>query len=105
MSFLVDLAQPFGGDVGVDLGGGKIFVAEHFLDAAQIAAPIQKMRCETVSKRMWTNSPMKTGAQRTIMDKIMNGTRCQTSILQIGEKRPGFYFSVGTSAHIFGSAL
>ena len=38
MEFLVDLTQVGVGDVGVDLGGRYIAVAEHGLDRAEVGA-------------------------------------------------------------------
>ena len=43
MRLLVGLSQPFGGDVGVELGGGQRRVTEHLLHRAQIGASLEQM--------------------------------------------------------------
>lgn len=48
----MNLPQSFLVNVGINLGGGNTDVAEHFLDASQIGAAGQQMRCETMSQCM-----------------------------------------------------
>src|SRR4051812_18539812 len=55
VGLLVDFFEVFGTDVGVNLGGGNIPVAEHFLDAAQIAPPVQQVGGEGVPEGMWAD--------------------------------------------------
>ena len=43
MGVRVDLFEPFCADMGVNLGGGKVFVAEHFLHTAQVRPGIEQM--------------------------------------------------------------
>lgn len=43
------LAEAFGADVGVDLGGGDVGVAEHFLDGPEVGAVVQEMGGEGVA--------------------------------------------------------
>ena len=43
MCLLVGLAEPFGGDVGVELGGGQARVAEHLLHRSQVGAALQQV--------------------------------------------------------------
>ena len=50
MIFFVYFAEMFLIDVGVDLGGGNIGVAEHFLDAAQVGAALEQMSAETMAQ-------------------------------------------------------
>lgn len=49
VELFVDGAQVFMVDVGVDLGGADIGVAEHFLDAAQVSTSGKQVGAETVS--------------------------------------------------------
>ena len=37
-------------DMGVDLGGGDIGVAEHFLDGAEVGAVLEEVGCEGVTQ-------------------------------------------------------
>ena len=41
MKFFVDVVKFFVGDVGVDLGGDDIFVAEELLDGAHVGALVE----------------------------------------------------------------
>ncbi len=50
VEFFVDEPKAVAVDVGINLGGGDIDVAEHLLDASQVGATCQKMRGETVAK-------------------------------------------------------
>ena len=43
-------AEPFGGDMRVNLRGGDVGVAEHRLDAAQIGSMFDQMRGEGVAQ-------------------------------------------------------
>ena len=49
---LVDLLQAGRRQMRVNLCGGKVFVSEKFLDAAQFRARIQHMRGERMAKRV-----------------------------------------------------
>jgi hypothetical protein len=50
------LRQSLLGDMGVDLSGGDVGMAEQGLNHAQIGAAIQKVRGEGVAKDMRTDS-------------------------------------------------
>ena len=49
MKLIVNIAQPFTGDVGVNLRGVNAGVAEEFLDDPQVRSAFEQMRCETVA--------------------------------------------------------
>lgn len=49
MSGEVGFFEAFGGDVGINLGGDKVSVAEEFLDAAEIGAGIEQVGGVTVA--------------------------------------------------------
>ena len=46
----VELDQPGSADVGVDLRGGDVGVAEHGLDRAQVGAALEQMGRERVAQ-------------------------------------------------------
>jgi hypothetical protein len=48
------LLQPGTQNMGIDLRGPNVTVAEHGLHAAQIGAPLQEMGRKRVPQRMWT---------------------------------------------------
>src|SRR5437773_5987320 len=52
MEVLVNLAEALAVDVRVDLRGGDVRVSQHHLHAAQIGAPLQKVRCERVAQHV-----------------------------------------------------
>ena len=43
MCGVVGALEAFGGQVGIDLGGDQVGVAEQLLHAAQVRAPVQQM--------------------------------------------------------------
>jgi hypothetical protein len=50
--FLIDFAQTFYSDVGIDLGGTQIFVSQQFLNTAQVGSGIQQMGGKRVPQLM-----------------------------------------------------
>ena len=46
------LAQVLDIDVGINLGGGDVFVSEQLLDDTQVGTVLEKMRSERVSERV-----------------------------------------------------
>ena len=52
----VGLAPALVGDVGVDLGGREVGVAEHLLDAAQVGAALEQVGGEGVAEQMWVDA-------------------------------------------------
>ncbi len=57
---MINIQQSLLRDVGVDLGGRQISMAEQFLDAAEIGAAIQQVGGEAVSQACegWRSSPI-----------------------------------------------
>jgi hypothetical protein len=52
VELLVDFSQSLLVDVGIDLRGGNVDVAEHFLDASQVGAAGEQVRRKAVAKGM-----------------------------------------------------
>ncbi len=52
MELVVNPAQSFAADVGVDLGRGDLTVPEHQLYGPEVGSPLQKMRREGVPQDM-----------------------------------------------------
>src|SRR5262245_17059031 len=61
MGLLVDVFEVFGADMGVDLGGGNILVAEHFLNAAQVTTAIQQMSSKGMAEGVRADLLMQSG--------------------------------------------
>ena len=53
MQFSVYFAKFLAGDVGVDLGGGDVFVTEKFLDHAQVNALTEEVGGKGMAHDMW----------------------------------------------------
>jgi len=53
---IVGVFEPSPTDVGVDLCGGNVGVAQHFLDDPQIATVFEKVRGEAVPQRLRRNA-------------------------------------------------
>lgn len=51
-------------NVRIDLRGGNIGVAQHFLDDPQIGAVPEQMRRETVPEKVWINIFLQSGPGR-----------------------------------------
>ena len=49
MGSVIDLFHTGGGDVGVDLGGAQVGVAEEFLDAAEVGSVVEEVGGEAVA--------------------------------------------------------
>ena len=56
MLFLNGLFQAAADDVGINLRRRDIGMAEHFLDAAQVGAAGQEVRCESVTQDVRRNA-------------------------------------------------
>src|SRR5262245_49452000 len=56
MSLIVLPFEMLNAHVSVLLSGGKTFVPEQFLDAAQIGTALQQVSRETVTQRVWSDS-------------------------------------------------
>ena len=50
MRLIVDLFQPLGCQVRVDLGCAEALVAEQFLDASQVGTVVEEVRGEAVTE-------------------------------------------------------
>ena len=53
----VEVAPPPVRDVRVQLGGGEVGVAEHLLDAAEVGAALEQVRCEGVPQQVRVDAP------------------------------------------------
>ena len=53
MMHLMEFFHPLVGNMRVDLGSGKIAVAQQQLYHSQISSMIQQVRGESVTQRMW----------------------------------------------------
>src|SRR5512141_1678378 len=60
-------------DMGVDLGGGGVIVAEQFLDRADVGPALEQVRGETVAKGMAADVLGNAGAGHRQLDGLLNG--------------------------------
>ena len=83
---LEDRALPGGGvDVGVDFRGEDRFVAEHFLDDAQIGAVLDEVRGEGVAEGVRGDFLADAREQRLLFDEIENGHPAQRAAVFVQE--------------------
>lgn len=75
MKFLVDVAQPVAGDVGVDLGGADGGMAEEFLDDAEVGAVFEQVRGEAVSQHVRGDAARDAGVFDAFLDALPHGDR------------------------------
>ncbi len=65
----MDESEAVAVNMGVNLGGGNIDMAEHFLDTSKVGAACQKMRSETVPKGVGREIAVEAGAGGVFFDK------------------------------------
>lgn len=73
MGVVVDLFHAFGGDVGVDLGGGETGVAEEFLDAAEVCAVVEEVGGEAVAELVRGDAERDGGGAEVFFEDIGDG--------------------------------
>ena len=69
----VDLFEMLVGDVGVDLGGGDVGVAEQGLDGAEVGAVHEKVGSEAVAEGVGGNMLGDAGGACVFLDDALNG--------------------------------
>ena len=55
MKFLMDILEPALLNMGIELGGGNIGMAEHELHRPKISAVLEQVRCKRMAQHMGTN--------------------------------------------------
>src|SRR6476620_9504631 len=66
----VDVLEPLGRQVGVDLGRGDVGVAEHLLQRAQVAAAGQQVRGERVAESVRAHLVVEARGARVALDDL-----------------------------------
>ena len=66
----VDVFEAFLVDVGVDLGGSDVGVAEEFLDDAQVGAVLQEVGGERVAEEVWVDVGFDAGEPGAVADDL-----------------------------------
>src|SRR5271154_2438551 len=82
----VDVLEPVGREVGVDLGGGEIGVAEHLLQRAQIASAGEQVGGEGVSERVRAHPLLEPGAAGMRLDDLVEALARQPAAAEIEEQ-------------------
>ena len=77
MGAVIDLREVLEVEVGVDLGGADVGVAEQFLYRAQITAGFQQMAGEGVSQGVRVDIPGNALAASPVFDALLYGTCAQ----------------------------
>ena len=79
---LMDVPQPLVGDVGVDLGGGHVLVAQKLLDASEVGAAGQKVGGVGVAQGVGRHLLCEPGQARVFRDQELDGARGQPLLLR-----------------------
>ena len=69
------------GDVGVDLGGTDVGMAEHGLDGAKVGAIHKQISSETVAKRVRRDVLSDTGEASVFFDDTLNTARGDAAVV------------------------
>lgn len=75
MGGLVSASEAVGGDVSVDLGGGELGVAEHFLDASEVGASVEQMGGEAVAEFVGRDLGIEPRGEQMAFQAVLKGAR------------------------------
>jgi len=70
VKLLVEFFQSAAGDLGVDLGGGQIGMAQHRLDRSQVGAALQKVRGKGMSQHVRGNRAVDPGQPHIFFQQL-----------------------------------
>ena len=70
MRTFVDLREAFTGEMGIDLGGTNVGMAQHLLYAAQVCSSFQQMRGERVAQHMRRSGSGQAGPAGVSLDQL-----------------------------------
>jgi hypothetical protein len=88
VSFVIDLQEMTGGKLGITLGGGEAFVAQKFLDGAQIRTFLEQMCTKRMTQSVGVNVGWKaTGDCNPFHDTAHTARSEALAIAQIDEQR------------------
>ena len=87
MGLVIDLLHAFGGDVGVNLRGGKTAMAKQFLHAAQVSAVVEQMGGEAVAEFVRSGFHGNAGSLEIFLQDIRNGAGAQSRASFTNEQR------------------
>ena len=88
---IVGAFEALGGNVGIDLSGGEMGVAEKLLNAAQVGPGIQQMSGITVAQLVGREMRVQTRQRQVFFKTELNGTRGNGSeLLGAGTKNGRF---------------
>src|SRR3954451_24885453 len=82
----VDVLQPVGRQVRVELRGGDVGVAEHLLEAAQVAAPGEQMGGKAVAQRMRAHALGEAGARGVALDDLVGALAGEAGAALVDEQ-------------------
>ena len=92
----VDLLDPLGREVGVDLGRRDVGVAEHLLDRAQVAAAGEQVGGEAVAERVRAHPVAEADRLGAALDDLVEALAGQRAAALVEEQRA----LVGAAGHL-----
>src|SRR6188472_357652 len=82
----VRLLQALAREVGVELGGGDVGVAEHLLDGAQVAATREQVGGEAVAQGVWAHLACQAGIAGVALDDFVEALATQRAAAEVDEE-------------------
>lgn len=80
----MDFAEVLVGDVGVDLGGGDVGVAEETLDGAEVGTVHKEVGGEGVAERVGSDVFGDAGGAGVFFDDALDGAGSETTVIARG---------------------
>src|SRR4051812_42187051 len=84
----VDVLEPLGAEVRVDLRRGDVRVAEHLLDRAQVAAAREEVRGEGVAQRVRAHPVLEPDGARMALDDLVEALPREAGATAVDEQMP-----------------
>jgi phosphoglycerol transferase MdoB-like AlkP superfamily enzyme len=87
---VVGALETLGAEVGIDLGGDQVGVAQEFLDAAQVCAGVQQVRGVTVPQLMRRQARVQAGDGQVLFEpKLQKARRDRDGLFGLAQKDGG----------------
>src|SRR5260370_16543189 len=83
----INLLQPLLDDMGINLRGGNIRVAQHELDGTEVRAALKQMRGKTVPQHVWSKRHAKTSKPSIGREYLPDADAAQRRAPAIYEQR------------------
>ena len=93
MSLIVDLHHVLHGKLGIALGGGKAFVAEHLLNGTKVGAFLQHVSAEGMTQGVRMDIRRKAFRDRDFLDDAAYAARGEAAATLVDQQSRQIFFS------------